>query len=110
MECPCRKPLRMPTEWRTKSCAIFPQACRRFGFAQWSDVALNLNRRHACGKIAHDLVRHSVGILSGLRQGRSILQPGDHVVAPKARMLIGELVGAQTQRNPKLCLVQAAEL
>jgi len=32
MECPCRKPVRMPTEWRIKSCAIFPQACRRFRF------------------------------------------------------------------------------
>ena len=54
------------------------------GFAQWLGVALNLNRLHACGKIAHYLVRHSVGILSGLPQGYSVLQPSNHVVAPEA--------------------------
>jgi len=37
-----------------------------------------------CLREIADIGAPLVGILSGLRQGHSILQPGDHVVAPKA--------------------------
>ena len=51
-----------------------------------------MDRRHARGEIAHDLPSDTVGILRGLREGDTILEAGDHVVAPVASMLIGEFI------------------
>src|SRR5271154_427767 len=69
-----------------------------------------MNRRHADGKATHNLSGDSVGILSGLRFGDAILEPGDYVVAPISGRLVGKLVGRQAHRYPELHLVEAPGL
>ena len=57
--------------------------------AQQFDVAPDVDRGHAGGEIAHDLLGDAVGILRGLRERDAILEPGDHLVSPKAGVLVG---------------------
>ena len=65
---------------------------------------------HAGGKVAHDLLRDTVGIVSALGEGYSILETRDHVVAPIAGILIGEFIGVKAQGHPELRLVEVPAL
>src|SRR4029077_16176595 len=56
------------------------------------------------------LLGHALGILRSLRQGDLILKTGDHLVSPKAGVLVGKFVGRQAHRYPQLRLVETAVL
>ena len=75
-----------------------------------ADITPDVNRRHAGGKIAHDLLGDAVGILRGLREGDAILEAGDHVVSPKAGVLVGEFIRREAHGHPELRLVEVPGL
>ena len=69
-----------------------------------------MDRRHAWGKIAHDLLRGPVGILRCLGKADDISETADCVVAPGAGILIGKFLRRHAHGYPELRLVEVPRL
>ena len=77
---------------------------------QRPDLTAHVDRRHTDGKIAHNLLGDTVGILRSLREGDAVLNAGDHLVAPDACVLIGEFIRGEAHGHPELRLIKVPGL
>ncbi len=76
--------------------------------AEGEDIAANPDGGHGCGEVAHHLLRDARDVFNSLPGGDAIFHARDHPVAPRACVLIGQLFRGEAERNPDLCLVEAA--
>ena len=67
-----------------------------------------MNGRHGCGEVTHDLLADAVDVLGGLLDRDEVLHAGDHAIAPRAEVGVGQLFRGEAERNPDLGLIETA--
>src|SRR5262249_5653515 len=84
----------------------FPDAV----FEKRNDITPYVNGRLARRHVAHNLLCDPVRVSSGLLDTDAILDARNHLISPKAGVVLGEFLGREAHGHPELRLIETAVL